>query len=100
LLRKNNKVGFEQKKEQIKQEIESIKNSSNQYTLQAYAENKKCLNSLLSELDAISQKSQTVVPEKCFFRSEVMIPVSIIALLTIAASILVVRRRKLNRIRK
>lgn len=96
LLKKNNKVAFDQKKEQIKQEIENKKNSSNSYTQQAYQKNKQQAEALLRELDNISQNNQTVSPnEKGFFRPEVMVPLSIFVAVVLAiVAAVVIRKRK------
>jgi len=100
LLRKNNKIGFENKKEQIKKELENKKNSSNRHIREAYSSSENQVNNLLAELDAISQENQTVAPsEKGFFRPEIVIPISLVAVVAIAAAI-VIRKRKSAKAKK
>jgi len=95
LLRKNNKVGFDQKKEQIKQEIKNAKNNSNTYARQAYQKNESEVNKLLAELDAVSQENQTVAPtEKGFFRPEVIVPVGLLVVAVVVGAIVIVRRKR------
>ena len=92
---------LENKAKQIKKELKNIENGSNRYERQAYQENKEQVNKLVAKLDVILQNNQTVAPtEKSFFHPEVMIPVSIVALLAIVATIVVIRRKKLTKIKK
>jgi hypothetical protein len=101
LLRRSNKVGFDQKKEQIKQEIKNAKNSSNTYVRQAYEKNENEANKLLAKLDAVSQGNQTVAPnEKGFFRPEVIVPLSLSVVVLAIVATIVIRRRKLAKAKK
>jgi len=92
---KNNKVGLDKKTEQIKQELENKKNSSNRYTRQAYQKNQAQVENLLKELEGLSQNSQTSSNK---FR-EAILPISLIggAGLVAVVSLIIIKRRKKNK---
>jgi hypothetical protein len=78
-----------------------MENNSNRYVQQAFQDNKNHVNNLLAELDTISQGNQTVAPnEKGFFRPEVVIPVSLSAVVLAIAVAVVIRKRKLAKAKK
>jgi hypothetical protein len=57
LLRKKNKVDFDQKANKIRQEIKTAESSSNQYIRQAYEKNKNQAEALLKELKNVANEN-------------------------------------------
>ncbi|CAI2198965.1 1467_t:CDS:2 [Funneliformis geosporum] len=70
LLKKNNKVGFEKKVEQIKQEIKNAENNSNLHAQQAFKHAKNKAESLLRELENVANENTNNTADKNKFPVE------------------------------
>jgi hypothetical protein len=90
---------FQEQAKIIKKHVYSLKSSTNPFKRNAYEANKQRVNNLFSELNAISRTLdiQTVPPtKKNLFRPEVMVPVSLVAVLAIAFAVIIRRKKRIK----
>ncbi|CAI2177564.1 2443_t:CDS:2, partial [Funneliformis geosporum] len=66
LLKKNNKIGFEKKVEQIKQEIKKAENNSNLHVQQAFKHAKNKAEALLRDLESIASDNSNTAKNNNF----------------------------------
>jgi hypothetical protein len=91
---------FQEEAKKIKKHVYSLKFSTNPFKRNAYKNNQQRVNNLFSELNAISQTQDIQTPppptEKSLFRPEVVIPVSLVAVAAIFATVIIRRKKRLK----
>jgi hypothetical protein len=90
---------FQEEAKKIKKHVYSLKFSTNPFKRNAYKNNQQRVNNLFSELNAISQTQDIQIPpptEKSLFRPEVVIPVSLVAVAAIFATVIIRRKKRLK----
>jgi hypothetical protein len=95
VFNKGEKEKVEQEAIQIIKKLESAENSSNLYERAAYEENKQQVSELRMQLNSLLQDNQQV-PEKSLFRPEVMVLVSLVAMLAVVATVMIRRKKRIK----
>jgi hypothetical protein len=86
---------LEKELKKIKQGLYDFKFSSNVYQNNVYRSKEKDVNAMLNKLESFSvQNNATQQPKSNFFRKEIVIPFSLLAIALTGAVIIIIRRRK------